>query len=133
VVEDNEMNLVYLQTVLSAQGYRVIAAADGREALETLSRQAVDAALIDLQIPGLNGFDLARRVRTGQAGGRKDLPLLAVTGFALEETRARCLEEGFQGFITKPINEKGLLRAVREALQASPPPITGPQAAGASR
>ena len=119
VIDDNDINLLYLQAVLAKYGYFVVACKSVKEALGLLCEHRFDAALVDLQMPDESGFDFAAEVRGGKTCADENLPLIAVTGFAYHEMRERCMEEGFRDFITKPISERTLAQKLHSILRSA--------------
>jgi PAS domain S-box-containing protein len=103
VVDDDDINRLVAARGLEKLGYRVLLAGDGLEALALMQREAIDAVLLDCQMPGLDGLEVARRWRMHeqQHGGR--LPILAVAANILPETRAACLAAGMDDFLPKPL------------------------------
>jgi two-component system, cell cycle response regulator len=101
VIEDNKENLELMAYLLNAFGYQVLVAGDGQEGLEAARRELPDLILSDLQMPKLDGFEVARAVR--QDPRLAKLPLVAVTAYAMRGDRDRVLEAGFDGYISKPI------------------------------
>ena len=89
VVDDNEVNLEYMAAILANAGHRAVTAASGAEALRLLEEAPPDAAILDIQMPGMSGIELGRKIRD-YAGDRYDptLPLVALTAFDPEEVRA---------------------------------------------
>jgi signal transduction histidine kinase/CheY-like chemotaxis protein len=105
LVEDNPINQQLAQELLEQEGASVQLADNGRVALEVIARQGMahfDAALVDLQMPEMDGYETAERIRALPDGG--DLPLIAMTGHAMAEERARCLAVGMQDHLAKPID-----------------------------
>ncbi|HET7199145.1 MAG TPA: ATP-binding protein [Burkholderiales bacterium] len=103
VVEDNADARDTLARLLELEGHRVRAAADGASALALLRGEALDAALIDIGLPGIDGYELARRIRAEIDPGRR-LLLAAVTGYGLPEDRRRSAAAGFDAHLIKPID-----------------------------
>jgi PAS domain S-box-containing protein len=113
VVEDNRVNQTVATRILKKLGCTVDAAADGREALAKLEASAFDLALMDVQMPVMDGIEATAEIRRlEQEKQRPRLPVIAMTAHALEEYRNRCLEEGMDGYITKPINVRELADAL---------------------
>ncbi len=106
VVDDDPRSRELLQLLLGADGYRVITAADGAAALETLEAQAPRAVLVDLLMPGMDGFEVCRRVRRSAANGRAALVVLS--GMDDEETRRRAIEAGADAVLPKPFDRREL-------------------------
>jgi len=101
VIEDNAKNLKLVRDVLQYVGYEVIEARTGEEGLEAAQRCAPDLVLMDLQLPGIDGTETLRRLRRL---GQRDMPVVAVTAFAMREDRERALDAGFDGYLEKPIS-----------------------------
>ncbi len=107
LVEDNEDVRTGLRHLLELDGHTVLEAADGQSGLQlVLSEPQLDAAFIDIGLPGMDGLQLARTVR--QAGGRRELLLVAITGYGAERDRARGMEAGFDAYLVKPIDQDAL-------------------------
>ena len=104
-----------VRTVPSNQGYVVFEAADGIEALDLAQRMQPDLIILDLHMPGLDGFGVIQELRLNPAFERT--PVVALTASAMEADRRRALDAGFTGFITKPVSLK-ILRAEVERLLA---------------
>ncbi len=102
LVEDNPMNRRVAQFILKSQGYIVLEARDGQEALELLKIHLPDLILMDLQLPGLDGFTVTRMIK--QDAATKDIPIVALTAYAMKGDAERAFEAGCDGYITKPID-----------------------------
>jgi PAS domain S-box-containing protein len=115
VVDDNEVNLEYMAAILSNAGHRVATASSGAEALRVLEESLPDAVLLDVQMPGMSGIELGRKVRL-YGGGRYDptLPLIALTAFDPEEVRRSGVD--FDGIFAKPVEIPKLLTFLDEAV-----------------
>lgn len=114
VVDDNPANMKLLFFVLSAQGYEVRTAADALEALEVLGTFEPRLILLDLQLPGMDGLELARRLRADPKFTH--LLIVAVTASAMKGDEERALEAGCDGYITKPIDTRSLPKLVASYL-----------------
>lgn len=112
VVEDNQVNLLILRTMLRRQGFEPLVAADGIEAIEMAARHAPGLILMDLHLPRLGGFAAAAAIRQGGARAT----LVAVTADAGDEVRAACVAAGFAGVLAKPIVLEELAATVRACL-----------------
>jgi signal transduction histidine kinase/ActR/RegA family two-component response regulator len=113
IVDDNLVNRKILARQLELTGASVDSAAGGEEALVLWQRDAYDLVLADLQMPTMDGFELARRIRAGEAaGGRARTPILAITASTLEEEEQKSRRAGMDGFITKPIGIERLRAAL---------------------
>ncbi len=104
VVEDDRLNQTIVCSMLHNAGYLTTAAEDGKQALEMMSRQIFDLVLMDWQMPDMDGLEVTRRIRAGEAGryGRI-VPIVALTANAFAEDRAACLDAGMNDFLTKPV------------------------------
>ncbi len=116
VVDDNPTNLKLLSFVLLAAGYEVRTAADATEALEVLASWRPRLLLLDLQLPGVDGFTLARQLKGAPATA--DLTIVAVTAYAMPSDRTRALAAGCDHFVTKPIDTRALPALIAEILAA---------------
>ena len=101
VIEDNPANLDLMTYLLSAFGHTPIVAHDGEEGWEAAQREAPDMVLCDVQLPKVDGFEVARRLKSHPVLSK--LPLVAVTALAMVGDRDRMLAAGFNGYISKPI------------------------------
>lgn len=106
VVEDNPINLKLIRDVLVFQGYEVIGARSGEEGVELAHDCGPDLVLMDLQLPGIDGVETLRLLR--QDPVVCDVPVVAVTAFAMEEDRERAYANGFDGYLSKPISVRSL-------------------------
>jgi CheY-like chemotaxis protein len=124
VVEDDEASRMLLVYLLQAAGYRVRSAPDGQAGLRAAVEHGPDLILSDLQMPVMNGYDLARSLHADPAWRRA--PLVAVTAFSMPGDREKALEVGFQDHISKPIDPERFVGQVEAylapALRATPPP-----------
>lgn len=118
VADDNPLNRRLLQALLERAGHRVHLAADGREALALACRRRFDLALLDLQMPRLDGIATARALRD-QA---PHLPVLGISGDLEPELRARCLAAGMRELLAKPVDPTRLLTLVSRTTGADPSP-----------
>jgi adenylate cyclase len=109
VVDDQPSNVRLLDALLAPRGYEVLAASSGEEALEVVRTSAVDLVLLDIVMPGMNGYDVCRRIR--EQPETAYLPVVMVTA-SEEEQKVRSLEAGADDFLTKPVNKSELLARV---------------------
>jgi two-component system CheB/CheR fusion protein len=122
LAEDNLINQKVACRLLERQGHQVVIACNGREALSILERELFDLALIDVQMPEVDGLETARVIRARERNGAVHLPLIAVTAHAMNGDRERCLEAGMDGYLTKPIQMEQLFAAIEQVGAA----LTGP-------
>ena len=111
MVEDNPQNRRLAQFLLQSQGYLVSEATTGQEALQVARSQGPDLILMDLQLPGLDGFAVTRLLKEDPATA--GIPVVAVTAYAMRGDREKALEAGCAGYITKPIDTREFPAAVR--------------------
>ncbi len=115
VVEDNDRNRRLMRIVLKAKGYEVIEAAKGKEAMDYLSTHVPDLILMDIQLPGRDGLTLTKEIKSNEQ--TKDIPVVAVTAYAMKGDKERMLESGCDGYISKPIDTQKLPLTIAEILQ----------------
>jgi CheY-like chemotaxis protein len=101
VVEDNVVNQMVAEGIVSHLGYQVRKVADGQAALELLAAEHIDLVLMDCQMPGMDGFDATRRIRAAEQGD-EHLPIIGLTAHASAEAREACLKAGMDDFVSKP-------------------------------
>lgn len=102
LVEDNPMNRRVAEFLLKAQGYVVYEARDGQEALEMVKLHLPDLILMDLQLPGLDGYTITKMIK--QDDLIKSIPVIALSAYAMRGDEERALTAGCDGYITKPID-----------------------------
>ena len=114
VVDDTPTNIRLLDAVLSPRGFDVVAAASGAEALAAIETDDPDAVLLDVQMPGMNGYEVCRRIR--ELPGCTALPVVMVTA-SLGEERALALEAGADDFVVRPFDQAELVARVRSLVR----------------
>jgi two-component system cell cycle response regulator DivK len=119
VVDDNAASAKLVRIVLEHEGYEVQTAADAEEAVRTLSAWTPRLILMDVQLPGVDGLELTRRLRAD--GATKDLVILALTASATKGDEEKARAAGCDGFIEKPIDVGSLPRIIQEHLGARTP------------
>lgn len=118
-IEDNLSNMILISRVVEAAGYDLLQAEDGTSALDLLASEKPDLILLDINIPGVHGLDLAARLK---ADGRlSDVPLVATTANVLQGDRERCLEAGCDDYLPKPLDIRELRRVMNRYLASSSP------------
>lgn len=132
LAEDDEDNFDLVSLLLQRAGYEVIAARNGKEALEFAHREHPDAILMDLSLPEIDGWTVVRKLRASPE--TMDIPIFALTAHTLPGDRKRAIEAGCDGYFSKPLNvssfgqimaealEKARARRARKASPPSPPP-----------
>jgi len=117
-VDDNAINRLALIEELKHRGYRVTPAEDGSEALSTLRESDFDLVLMDIQMPVMDGIECTRRIRNGEAGSARDIPIIAITGYTLEAERVEATRAGIDAQISKPVVYEELERQIRTLFAA---------------
>ena len=115
VVDDVEKNVRLLADVLSARGYRTTTAASGEAALAAIQRDPPDLVLLDVMMPGLDGYAVCRAIRADAQ--RAMLPVVLVTALDPAQERVKGLEAGADDFLNKPVNQAELMARVRSLLR----------------
>jgi len=115
VVDDQIQNIELLEAHLVPQGYEIVKAANGEEALGKLSGDQIDLILLDVMMPGMDGFEVTRRVR--QDDTHRLLPIILITALRETEDRVKGIEAGCDDFISKPVDKMELLARVRSLLK----------------
>lgn len=111
VVEDDQDTRIIYRLVLERAGWQVEEAASGDEALRRAGSRPPAVAIVDISIPGVDGWETTRRLKDGAATRR--VPVIAVTGHALDEDRQRALEAGCDAYLVKPVPPQRLVDEVR--------------------
>jgi len=118
VVDDNPQNLKLVRVLLSSEGYAVRTAADAEEALRLLEGYAPRLVLMDLQLPGMDGLELTRRLKADPR--RRGMLVVALTAYAMKGDEEKARAAGCDGYVTKPIDTDGLPRLLARLLAAPP-------------
>ena len=114
-IEDNLGNRMLVRRILEAEGYSITEAPDGPTGLDLAAREPFDLILLDINLPEIDGYDLARRMRT--MSNLDDVPILAVTANVMQGDKERTLEAGCDGFIPKPIDVDKLPEQIQAAME----------------
>ena len=102
IVEDNEDNRDLADKVLRNKGFETVTAVDGEEAIEKAVSEKPDLILLDISLPKLDGYEVAKRLKNMEEF--KDIPIVAFTAHAMKGDREKVIAAGFEGYISKPIN-----------------------------
>jgi signal transduction histidine kinase/CheY-like chemotaxis protein/HAMP domain-containing protein len=108
LAEDNLVNQRLAVRLLEKRGHRVVVAADGREALQALAKEAFDLVLMDVQMPEMDGLEATAAIRKRERNGGIRQSIVALTAHAMSGDREKCLASGMDGYLTKPIRPKEL-------------------------
>ncbi len=100
IVEDNPLNMELVIEILLSRGFTADGVATGEEALKSVDGNNYDLVLMDIELPGINGIETTRKIKSG----KKNLPIIALTSFAMKGDRERFLSAGFDDYLSKPID-----------------------------
>lgn len=117
IVEDDWMHRDFLVRLLQIKGYQVRAAMSGEEAMGEIQRQPPDLVVLDMGLPGISGYQVARLIRTGP--DTSGIPIIALTAFALGEDQDRAIAAGCNAFETKPVDLDALNGKIQALLAHS--------------
>lgn len=125
IVEDNEDSRELVVKVLRNKGYIMVEAVDGEEAIEKVVSEKPDLVLLDISIPKLDGYEVAKRLKSRE--DVKDIPIVAVTAHAMKGDREKVIAAGFEGYISKPVNVRELPDQVKSYLRGKWESVLGGQ------
>ncbi len=114
IVEDQEDNRRIVRDLLTRAGYEMIEAVNGEEGVAMAQTERPDLILMDIQLPGLDGYEATRRIKADPA--LRQIPIIAVTSYALSGDDAKAMAAGCDAYVTKPFSPRLLLAKVREYL-----------------
>ncbi len=115
VIEDNEQNLYLITFLLRHHGYEVIQARDGLTAIQIAMEANPDLILLDIQLPEMDGYTVARRIRS--EAGFSETPIVAVTSYAMVGDREKSIAAGCTGYIEKPIDPDTFILEMKKYLK----------------
>jgi two-component system, cell cycle response regulator DivK len=118
VVDDNAVNRRLLQVLLRSRGYEVCEAASAPEAFATLVEKPSDIILMDIRLPGMDGLTATRKLKADPA--TRDIPIVAVTSYAMKGDEEKAREAGCCAYVTKPVDKTLFLETVASVLQRHP-------------
>ncbi len=127
IVDDTDTNRKLCSAILEQSGYQTREATNGREGLQAVTVERPELILLDVQMPVMNGVETLKRLKADPA--TRDIPIVALTAFAMKGDRERFLAEGFSDYVAKPIDIDRFLEVVRRLAPFSPPsprPDNGP-------
>ena len=113
-VDDEPLNLSLLEAMLSPRGYDVVSAVNGPEALEKIAAERIDICLLDVMMPGMDGFEVCRRIKSDDL--HRNIPVVMITSYADMENRIRGIEAGAEDFISKPFDSAEVLARIKMLL-----------------
>ena len=114
IVEDNDLNMKLFHALLETRGYNVLQARDGMEGLRLAREHHPDLIIMDIQLPGVSGLVVAKSIKDDEK--LKDIPIIAVTAFALKGDEERMREGGCAAYLAKPISTPNFLKMVAQYL-----------------
>jgi len=113
-VDDQEDNRRILRDLLTSAGFEVVEAATGEEAVTVAESQRPDLILMDIQLPGIDGYEATRRIKANPA--LRAIPLIVVTSYALSGDEAKAMAAGADAYVSKPFSPRALLAKVKQYL-----------------
>ena len=114
VVEDQDDNRQIIRDLLSAKGYELVEATTGEEGLNLATTGKPDLILMDIQLPGMDGYEVTRRIKAKPE--LNHIPIIVVTSYALSGDDKKAFDAGCNGYVTKPFSPRVLLAKIREFL-----------------
>jgi len=117
-IEDNPDNMMLVQRALEARGYKLLKAMKGIDGVQTAEREQVDLILLDINLPDIDGYEVARRLRASEKLALKTTPIIAVTANALKGDAEKALDAGCDVYMSKPINIRELWARVEAFVPA---------------
>lgn len=114
IVDDERRNRQLLEIMLGEEGYDLSCASDGSEAVEMATRDRPDIILLDVMMPGMNGYEVAARLKAADA--TSDIPLVIISALDDENSRQHGVNAGAEGFVSKPVNRQEVISCVRSLL-----------------
>lgn len=115
IVEDEPKSLKLIRDLLQVSGYTTIEATDGKQGVELAKEKRPDLILMDIQMPVMDGLEATRILKANSA--TREIPIVALTSYAMAGDEERALRAGCNGYLTKPIDIEGFLEKVEELLQ----------------
>ncbi len=114
IVEDNPFNMELVHDILAIKGYDIYEAVDAEQGLEIIARVKPDLVLMDIHLPGMDGIEATRLIKSQES--TKNIPVVAVTANAMKGDREEIISQGFDDYISKPIELTALIEKVAEIL-----------------
>lgn len=114
IVDDDSRNLKLIRDLLQVSGYKTLEATDGKQGVALALDKRPDLILMDIQMPVMDGFEAARILKVN--GDTKDIPVIALTAYAMKGNGIKIHKAGFDGYMTKPIDTRAFLKMVEESL-----------------
>lgn len=116
IADDVMLNIFLVKKVLSSRPYQIRTASNGQQTLQAIVEEQPDLLLLDLMMPGIDGFEVIRKIRTGECGN-PNMRIVILSALSREEDKVKCLNLGANGYVTKPILLPRLLETVNEQIE----------------
>ena len=126
IVDDNPMNMKLVRVLLTGEGYQVRTAADALEALDILKEWRPLIILMDIQLPGIDGLELTRRLKADP--GTEQIIIIGLTAYAMKGDEGRILAAGCDAYIAKPIDTRTLPDVIATLIEKNRPIVNTPRA-----
>ena len=117
IADDVMLNIVLVKKALAGHPYQISTANNGEQALKAIAAEQPDLLLLDLMMPGIDGFEVIRQIRAGQCGN-PNVRIVILSALSREEDKVKCFNLGANGYVTKPILIPRLLETVNEQVEA---------------
>jgi CheY-like chemotaxis protein len=114
IVEDNPVHMKLIEMTLRAKNYTLLKANDGEEALDMAIREPPNLVIMDINLPGMTGFETSKKLRENPAFSH--IPVIAITAYAMKGDREKIIEAGCDAYLSKPINTRELPGVIAELL-----------------
>ena len=115
IIEDNELNMKLVRSLLQIQEYKIIEAENAEKGIQMARDHQPDLILMDIQLPGMDGLSATKLISNDE--NLKDIPVLAMTSYAMEGDKEKALAAGCVGYITKPIDTRSFAKTIAEYIQ----------------
>ncbi len=117
VIEDNLDNMELINVILTKNSYKVVKAKTGKQGLELTAEVRPDFIILDIQLPDLNGLEVIQKIRSSKIN--RDIPVIAMTSFAMSGDRQKMMKAGFDGYIEKPIEPDSVICQIKKIIGES--------------
>lgn len=115
IVEDDPKNLKLIRDLLQIRGYTTLEATDGKQGVDMARAKMPDLIFMDIQMPVMDGFEAISILKADPV--TESIPIIALTAFAMQEDREKCMEAGCNDYITKPLDTRAFVTKVKEYLE----------------
>ena len=116
IVEDNENNMELISFIIEANGAETIQAINGLSGVEMALNEKPDYVILDIQLPDIDGLEVLKRIRASEEG--KDIPVIAMTSYAMAGDKERMINAGCNGYIEKPIDPERVINQIEKILES---------------